>query len=50
MITPSGRVRDTVYFSIIAGEWARVKHALEARLQRAPAAPLNPHAGAPPRQ
>ncbi len=32
MITSSGRVRDTVYFSIIAAEWPAVRAALEARL------------------
>lgn len=32
MITASGRVRDTVYFSILAAEWPRVKTTLAARL------------------
>lgn len=35
MITRSGRVRDTVYFSIIDTEWPAVKGRLEARLKRA---------------
>ena len=32
MITASGRVRDTVYFSILAAEWPRVKSTLAERL------------------
>lgn len=32
MITASGRVRDSVYFSVIEGEWPRVKGELERRL------------------
>jgi len=32
MITDSGRIRDTVYYSIIDGEWAAVKARLEAKL------------------
>jgi RimJ/RimL family protein N-acetyltransferase len=32
MITGSGRVRDTVYFSILAGEWPHVRAQLEERL------------------
>lgn len=35
MITASGRVRDTVYFSILAAEWPRVKTMLAARLPAA---------------
>ena len=34
MITASGRVRDSVYFSIIAAEWPAVKVGLEAKLAR----------------
>jgi N-acetyltransferase len=34
MILPDGYIRDTVYFSIIAGEWPRVKEGLEARLRK----------------
>lgn len=34
MITESGRVRDTVYYSIIADEWPAVKAGLEAKLKR----------------
>ncbi|HEY0605036.1 MAG TPA: GNAT family protein [Herpetosiphonaceae bacterium] len=33
MITASGRLRDTVYFSVLDREWPQVKAALEARLQ-----------------
>jgi len=32
MVTQSGRVRDTVYFSIIDDEWPGAKAALEARM------------------
>jgi RimJ/RimL family protein N-acetyltransferase len=32
MVTWSGRLRDTVYFSVIAPEWAEVKAILEARM------------------
>jgi RimJ/RimL family protein N-acetyltransferase len=31
-ITESGRLRDTVYYSILAGEWPAVKKNLESRL------------------
>lgn len=34
MITASGRVRDSVYFSIIKSEWLEVKTRLEAKLAR----------------
>ncbi|MGE0352192.1 MAG: GNAT family N-acetyltransferase [Gemmatimonadales bacterium] len=34
MITESGRVRDTVYYSILAAEWPAVRERLEARLAR----------------
>ena len=33
MITASGRVRDTVYYSILDGEWPVVKRDLESRLE-----------------
>jgi len=33
-ITASGRVRDSVYFSIVAAEWPAVKVALEEKLAR----------------
>ncbi|HEY4394010.1 MAG TPA: GNAT family protein [Polyangia bacterium] len=33
MITPSGRIRDTVYYSVLATEWPKVKAELERRLQ-----------------
>lgn len=32
MVTPSGRLRHSVYYSILAGEWPVVKGALEAKL------------------
>jgi RimJ/RimL family protein N-acetyltransferase len=34
MITQTGRIRDTVYYSIIAAEWPRIKIDLEAKLVR----------------
>jgi RimJ/RimL family protein N-acetyltransferase len=34
MITPSGRLRHSVYFSIIDSEWRQVKQNLEQKLQR----------------
>jgi len=40
MITETGRVRDSVYFSVIAEEWPRVRAHLEAKLS-APS-PRNP--------
>jgi N-acetyltransferase len=33
MITATGRIRDTVYYSILATEWPGVKAALESRLE-----------------
>ena len=33
MVTASGRVRDTVYYSILDREWPQVKRDLESRLQ-----------------
>jgi RimJ/RimL family protein N-acetyltransferase len=33
MITASGRVRDSVYYSILDAEWPQVKRELEARLK-----------------
>ena len=32
LVTWTGRVRDTVYFSILDDEWAEVKSTLESRL------------------
>jgi RimJ/RimL family protein N-acetyltransferase len=32
MIAPSGRLRDTVYYSILNGEWPEVKRRLELKL------------------
>ena len=34
VICQSGRIRDTVYFSILDSEWPEKKRALEARLGR----------------
>lgn len=34
MVTESGRLRDTVYFSILDDEWTTVKSGLEERLRR----------------
>jgi RimJ/RimL family protein N-acetyltransferase len=34
MITYTGRRRDTVYFSVLEGEWPKVKMGLEARMGR----------------
>jgi RimJ/RimL family protein N-acetyltransferase len=33
MITPKGRVRDTVYYSILASEWLEVKGMLEEKMR-----------------
>lgn len=35
LITWTGRVRDTVYFSVLDSEWPAVKQALETKLSRA---------------
>src|ERR671913_325340 len=34
LIMPSGRIRDSVFFSIIADEWPEVRANLEAKLNR----------------
>jgi RimJ/RimL family protein N-acetyltransferase len=34
LITSTGRVRDSVYFSILESEWPEVKHRLQTRLER----------------
>jgi N-acetyltransferase len=34
MITQNGRLRDTVYYSIVAGEWPGIRAQLEAKLER----------------
>ena len=34
MVTASGRIRDTVYFSILEAEWPQVRHDLEQKLGR----------------
>lgn len=36
MITASGRIRDTVYYGILASEWPGVKSVLENKLHSAP--------------
>ena len=36
MITPSGRIRHSVYFSIVDSEWVAVKKGLEEKLARPP--------------
>ena len=38
MVTWSGRLRDSVYFSILDSEWPRVKQDLEQKLSRPPSA------------
>ena len=38
MITQAGRLRHTVYYSVIDSEWAEVKAGLEAKLSRTPEA------------
>jgi RimJ/RimL family protein N-acetyltransferase/GNAT superfamily N-acetyltransferase len=45
MQTWSGRIRDTVYFSILDSEWPRVKTDLESKLARG--SPVNADAAAP---
>jgi RimJ/RimL family protein N-acetyltransferase len=42
MISHTGRLRHTVYFSIINSEWPAVKAGLEEKLSRSPAAGLRP--------
>jgi RimJ/RimL family protein N-acetyltransferase len=37
LITATGRVRDTVYFSIVADEWPRINAQLKRRLDSNPA-------------
>jgi RimJ/RimL family protein N-acetyltransferase len=34
LITPSGRIRSSVYYSLLAAEWPDIKARLEARLQQ----------------
>lgn len=36
MVTDTGRVRDSVYFSVVADEWPAVRAGLDARLAAAP--------------
>jgi len=36
MVTQTGRVRDTVYYSVLDEEWPSIKARLEARLRKAP--------------
>ena len=33
-ITDGGRIRDSVYFSVLAREWPEVKAGLEAKMRR----------------
>ncbi len=40
LVTWTGRVRDTVYFSILDSEWPEVKRALEGRLERRESHPI----------
>jgi RimJ/RimL family protein N-acetyltransferase len=42
MVVQEGRVRDTVYFSIIDSEWPSVKRSLEEKLSANPVPPLGP--------
>ena len=42
-VTETGRVRDTVYFSVLAGEWPGVRAGLERRLEAH--AGVGPHGG-----
>lgn len=35
IITSTGRIRDTVYYSILDSEWPEVKERLESKLSRA---------------
>lgn len=42
MITATGRLRDSVYFSIIDGEWPTVKRGLEGKLMSAADAARSP--------
>jgi N-acetyltransferase len=41
MITTSGRVRDTVYFSVIDDEWPAVRNGLRTRLDAQPDGPAS---------
>jgi N-acetyltransferase len=41
MITATGRLRDTVYYSILDREWPAVRDRLEARLASGPAGTIN---------
>lgn len=47
LVTETGRVRDTVYFSILAGEWPAVRDRLDARIAAAVSA--GPTSSRPPR-
>jgi N-acetyltransferase len=42
MVCPGGRLRDSVYFSVIDSEWSSVKRGLEARLATATEGRANP--------
>lgn len=39
MVTEGGRIRDTVYYSILASEWSSVRQRLEAKLDQAETVP-----------
>lgn len=45
MITSTGRVRDTVYYSVLREEWPAVRAGLAARLERGRQAPPAPPGG-----
>jgi RimJ/RimL family protein N-acetyltransferase len=36
MVSPRGRIRDTVYYSIVRDEWPEVKAGLERKMEGAP--------------
>ena len=44
LITASGRLRDTVYFSILDTEWPAIRRTLDARLARAEPSVVTPTA------
>lgn len=39
MVMPDGRLRDSVYFSIIASEWPAIRQRLQGFVERPPASP-----------
>ena len=42
MVCPGGRLRDSVYFSVIESEWPSVKRGLESKLAAATGGPAEP--------